>query len=105
MILAHLGAGIVVLAIALNSWLQDEKQGVLKMYEYIEIKGFKIVLNELSYKEHKNYISKTASFNVYDKWDHFIGKAHPEVRIFPIEKQQTTEASIMHGILQIYMLL
>ncbi len=98
MILAHLGAGIVVLSIALNSWLQEEKQVMLKMYEHIEVKGFKVVLNELSYKEHKNYISKAASFNVYDKWDHFIGQANPEVRIFPIEKQQTTEASIIHGI-------
>ncbi|AIF82001.1 cytochrome c-type biogenesis protein CcmF [endosymbiont of Acanthamoeba sp. UWC8] len=93
MALGHIGFGLLVLAITLNSALEMEVEKPLKVKEYLDLGSFRLTLEKIDIHRGKNYIARVAEFKAF-KHNNFITTLLPETRFFPVELQQTTESAI-----------
>ena len=70
---------------------------MLKVGDTKSFLGFEITLQDVTHKNTSNYLTKTAVIKVKNG---FIDEIMtPELRIFPIEKQMTSEPAILRNIL------
>lgn len=98
MFLAHLGFGILVLAIAINSAGHKETEIALSMNEKTNFTDFSVKLSGIEISQGQNYFARIANIEILDNSGH-LSKLAPEIRYFPIEAQQTVESAILHNIL------
>jgi len=95
--LSHIGFGLLVLSIAVNSAAKTEHEFSLEPGEKIVFKGYDVILKSVYFVKGKNFVSKRADISIDDpKYNEEITTVSPEIRFFPIEKQQTVESSIYH---------
>ncbi len=95
MVLGHIGFGVLILSIVINSNLEIEAEKPIRLNESLDIGNFRLTLQNIDIEKGKNYISRVAKFEV-SKHSNFITELLPETRFFPIELQQTTESAIYH---------
>lgn len=94
MFLAHIGFGILMIAISLNFSLADETAKFMKKGQGFSFQGYDLTLESVEYSKHSNYISQVAKLSIYRNGD-LKAMLDPEVRFFAVEQQQTIEASIL----------
>jgi cytochrome c-type biogenesis protein CcmF len=97
MCFAHIGFASICLGIASMSAFQDEVEKVMNANDRLVIAEKELYFKGLKYSEGPNYYSRIGSFEV-NTHDGYIKYLYPEIRMFYIEKQQTTEAAIYHNI-------
>jgi len=98
MYLAHCGFAILVMSVIMNFALIKEMEKPIKHNEIITLENFKLKFNGINYSKHENYVSRVGIFEVLLPNNRQI-YLYPETRLFPVEKQQTTEAAIFSHML------
>lgn len=98
MFLAHLGFGILVLAIAINTAARNETEVALTINEKAKFSGFEVKLLNLEVLQGQNYFSRAAVLEVIDD-SKLVSVLEPEIRYYPVEAQQTVESSVLHRLL------
>jgi len=95
---AHGGFALLIFSISMFYGLKDEVVKTLVLKETITFKNLHIKLENIDYRTKSNYFTKTAIISVNNEI-----KVHPEIRFFPIEKQQTVEIdTISHIFYDVY---
>lgn len=95
--LAHIGFGLLILSVSVNSAAKIEHEFILSPGEEMVFKNYKIKFKSLYFVKGKNYIGKRADLSIDDlEYDDKITIVQPEIRFFPAEQQQTIESSSYH---------
>lgn len=97
MTLAHIGVGIFVLGVTLNSAYSDEKGVLLADGQAVELAGYEFVFTGVRDKTGVNYISKEGELKVYQNAEH-IATLYPEKRVYRVQTNPMTEAAIDAGL-------
>lgn len=92
MLFAHMAFALMMLGISLNSILSVEKELYMKLNDKISVANFAIELRNITLTQGANYYSRTAEFTAVSKDQTF--SLYPETRLYPLERQQTTESAI-----------
>lgn len=92
MIIGHLGAGLLLFSIVLNSALQDEIEFIGTAGEKVEHDIAGITLKNVYFSEMPNYYRQVAEFWVADKRNLTILK--PENRLYKLENALSQESDI-----------
>ena len=96
--LAHGGFALLIFSISMFYGLKDEVVKTLKLEEAITFKNLHIKLENIDYRTKSNYLTKTAIISINNEM-----RVYPEIRFFPIEKQQTVEIdTISHIFYDLY---
>jgi cytochrome c-type biogenesis protein CcmF len=93
MLLAHGAFALLVLSISLYYNMREERQFNIKLQETIIFRDMKIKLEDIQYHTMKNYFTKTAVIKVGN-----TNIVNPEIRLFPIEQQQTVEVDVLNQV-------
>ncbi len=93
MILGHLGFGLLVLTITLNSLLQSEVDFIGKVGDKVTAGGFEVTLKDIRISSAQNYYRQIAEFWIQDQQNN-ITILKPENRLYIIEKQLSQESNI-----------
>jgi cytochrome c-type biogenesis protein CcmF len=96
-IASHGGFGLGILAISVSSLFSVDHQQLMSIGETTTFENFEITLSDIEHNLKENYITKTAVINLKSDYSKF--SLYPELRIFPIEKQMTSEPAIARHIL------
>lgn len=100
--LGHMGFATLILGIAFNANFSQELHLNMKLGSTYDFAKFKVELENLHIKQKDNYLARNAVFNISTPHK-FLGKINSEIRVFPVEKMQTTEAGILNrGYYNIY---
>ena len=95
---AHGGFALLIFSISMFYGLKDEVVKTLRLEEDITFKNLHIKLENIDYRTKSNYFTKTAIISVNNEM-----RVYPEIRFFPIEKQQTVEIdTISHVFYDVY---
>ena len=97
MTLAHIGVGIFVLGVTLNSAYSDEKGVMLSDSQSVELAGYQFVFSGVRNKQGVNYFSKEGELLVYQD-DQHVATLHPEKRVYRVQTKPMTEAAIDAGL-------
>lgn len=97
MIASHSGFGLGVLAISVSSLLSVDHQQLMVIGDTATFANFEIKLTDIEHNLKSNYIAKTAIMSLKSNNSEFY--LAPELRIFPVEKQMTSEPAISRHIL------
>ena len=84
---------MLVLSISLYYNMREERQFNIKLQETIIFRDMKIKLEDIQYHTMKNYFTKTAVIKVGN-----TNIVNPEIRLFPIEQQQTVEVDVLNQV-------
>ncbi len=93
MILGHLGFGLLVLTITVNSLLQSEVDFIGKVGDKVTAGGFEVTLKDMRVSSAQNYYRQIAEFWIEDQQNN-ITILKPENRLYIIEKQLSQESNI-----------
>ncbi|MCC8398237.1 MAG: heme lyase CcmF/NrfE family subunit [Rickettsia endosymbiont of Labidopullus appendiculatus] len=93
MILGHLGFGLLVLTITLNSLLQSEVDFIGKVGDKVTAGGFEVTLRDIRVSSSQNYYRQIVEFWIQDQQNN-ITILKPENRFYIIEKQLSQESNI-----------
>ena len=92
-LVSHIGFGLLILSIALNSNLSKEMNANLKVGENVNFENFTLTFKSLSGKKEKNYNAIVGNFVIENsKKNTFL--LNPEIRIYSHPATMTSEASI-----------
>lgn len=97
MLITHIGFALVAFGISLNAALKEEVLGVLETGQNLHIREYTITLKGVTYAPVENYLSRTAKLEVSAPGK-YIFTLYPETRLYPTEKQQTTESALHHHV-------
>jgi len=92
MIASHCGFGLGVLAISVSSLLSSDHQQLMNIGDTTTFANFEIKLTDIQHNTKLNYMAKSAVISLKSNYAEF--DLYPELRIFPIEKQMTSEPAI-----------
>lgn len=93
MVLGHTGIGILLLAATINVAWKSEYFGYISPGGTIQLAQFKVTLKDVRYVPGPNYISETASLDVFQD-SQPITRMSAERRYYPVENTSTSEAAI-----------
>ena len=96
MIFAHIGFACICLGISTLSAFQDEVEKVMNVDDRLVIANKELLFKGVNYYEGPNYYSRVGTFEV-NTHDGYIKYLYPEMRMFYVERQQTSEAAIYHN--------
>jgi cytochrome c-type biogenesis protein CcmF len=94
MLISHSGFMIAMIALALFSILKQEKQLVMDVGDKANIAHYQLHLREVKHLQESNYLTRKASFDVYDRGV-YAKVLKPEKRLYIVEQKQTSEVAIM----------
>ena len=92
-LVSHIGFGLLILSIALNSNLSKEMNANLKVGENVNFENFTLTFKSLSGKKEKNYNAIVGNF-VIENSEKNTFLLNPEIRIYSHPATMTSEASI-----------
>lgn len=105
LIISHFGFGVALIGMIGSTALQVETNAMMKPKESITVGTYTYTFNGLKPTVGKNYVGETAVFSV-QKNNEIIATLQPELRLYPVENQTTTEAAIDHKLMEdIYIVL
>jgi cytochrome c-type biogenesis protein CcmF len=93
MTLAHVGLGVLILGITVQSAAQIERILVMKPGESAAIAGYDVRFDGVQQAQGPNYTAQRATF-VVTRGGAAVAELHSEKRFFPVEGMPTTEAGI-----------
>ncbi|MEM9178900.1 MAG: heme lyase CcmF/NrfE family subunit [Pseudomonadota bacterium] len=98
--LAHLGLAICTVGIvAMGTW-SDEEVDRLKLGESISVSGYTFTLESVDRAQGPNFVSETGRV-VIERGDRRVATLNPEQRMYPVERNNTTEGAMEVGALRI----
>lgn len=95
MLLAHLGFAILALSITINSVAHIEASKDIGLNQEISFGNYLIIAKEINHFKGPNYLSQIIKFEAWNG-KKFLGFIYPEIHFYPVEKQTTIEAGILH---------
>ncbi|MEL6259131.1 MAG: heme lyase CcmF/NrfE family subunit, partial [Pseudomonadota bacterium] len=98
--LAHLGLAICTMGIVAMGVWSDEAVDRLKLGERISVAGYDFTLENVSRAQGPNFISETGRVVITRK-DRRIAVLNPEQRMYPVERNNTTEGAMEIGAMRI----
>jgi cytochrome c-type biogenesis protein CcmF len=93
MTLAHVGLGVLVLGITVQSAGQVERILIMRPGETVDLVGYEVRLDSVGSAQGPNYQAQRATFSV-SHGGAPVTVLHSERRFFPVEGMPTTEAGI-----------
>jgi cytochrome c-type biogenesis protein CcmF len=93
MTLAHIGLGVLILGITVQSAGQIERILVMKPGDTVELAGYQVRFDGVSQQQGPNYTAQRGSFTV-TAGGAPVAVLYSEKRFFPVEGMPTTEAGI-----------
>ncbi len=96
---SHLGFGLLILFISLNSLTSIENDFNIKVGEKKILKDFEITLENLKVYDDKNFKKFVGEIIVLNKKNNVIEKLKPEIRVYNSPETITYEASIRSNLL------
>jgi cytochrome c-type biogenesis protein CcmF len=93
MTLAHVGVGVLILGITVQTAGQIERILVMRPGETAELAGYQVRFEEVGEVAGPNYTARRGTFTV-TRDGQPVGTLHSERRFFPVERMPTTEAGI-----------
>lgn len=97
MSVAHIGIGIFVLGVVFTSSFSDQKEIAVKVGDSVELAGYSFLLDRVASVQGPNYQAVRAYVDV-SKDEQLLTALTPEKRIYTVQKNPMTEASIDTGI-------
>lgn len=94
MAVAHIGLGMMVLAMVGNHMGSEQKEVSLGKNKSVEIAGYTLTLKDVEAVAGKNYFARQGVIEV--EKGRRVFTLHPETRYYPVEGQKTTEAAIRY---------
>ena len=94
MTLAHIGLGVLILGITVQSAGQVERIIVMRPGDTVEMVGYQVRLDGVGPAQGPNYQAQRATFSVIARRREPVTVLHSERRYFPVERMPTTEAGI-----------
>jgi cytochrome c-type biogenesis protein CcmF len=92
--LGHLGIGLVLLSISLNSALQKEVEFIGKSGTLRQEQGFVVTLKQIYFAQGPNYYRQIAEFWIEDRVNNRLTVLKPENRLYKIEQTLSQESDI-----------
>ena len=92
--ISHLGVVIFLIGALGESIFRTEAISRMQIGEQISIGTHKAELKSISMRAGSNFEALIAALSISDGKNNHIGTLYPEKRIYPVEKQTTTEAAI-----------
>jgi cytochrome c-type biogenesis protein CcmF len=100
MVLAHSGLGVLLVGLAVVIGWQKEKELLLPLDGHVDIAGYDAQLSDMVILTKENYLARRGKIILRQKGkEEVIKTLEPEVRYYPVEKQNTTEAALYYGML------
>lgn len=96
MLVSHFGFSLIICGIVLTSSFGSTKQTNLKIGDKLEISGYQIIFNNISYIKGSNYIGRVGKFEIF-KNNKKITNLNPSLNYYPISNQTTNESSTFHS--------
>ena len=97
MSVAHIGIGLFVLGVVFTSSFSDQKEIAIKVGDSVELAGYSFLLDRVTSVQGPNYQAVRAYVDV-SKDEQLLTALTPEKRIYTVQKNPMTEASIDTGI-------
>ncbi|MEO0450109.1 MAG: heme lyase CcmF/NrfE family subunit [Pseudomonadota bacterium] len=98
--LAHLGLAVCTVGVVAMGVWSDEKVDRLKLGESISLSGYEFRLEGVDRAAGPNYISETGRI-VIERNGQPVATLNPEQRMYPVERNNTTEGAMEIGALRI----
>ncbi|MEL6415511.1 MAG: heme lyase CcmF/NrfE family subunit [Pseudomonadota bacterium] len=98
--LAHLGLAVCTVGVVAMGVWSDEEVDRLKIGESISVSGYEFRLEGVERAQGPNFIAETGRV-VIERNGNFIATLNPEQRMYPVERNNTTEGSMEIGALRI----
>ncbi|MEO1305704.1 MAG: cytochrome c-type biogenesis CcmF C-terminal domain-containing protein, partial [Pseudomonadota bacterium] len=98
--LAHLGLAVCTIGVVSMGVWADEEVDRLKLGESIELSGYEFRLEAVDRAQGPNFISETGRV-IIERNGNFVARLDPEQRMYPVERNNTTEGSMEIGALRI----
>ncbi|MBO6689185.1 MAG: heme lyase CcmF/NrfE family subunit [Henriciella sp.] len=94
--LAHIGLALTTIGVVSMGVWADEEVDRLKLGESISVAGYEFRLEDVRRAQGPNYISETGQV-VIERNGRRIGVLNPEQRMYPVERNNTTEGAMEVG--------
>ncbi len=92
-LLAHLGLAVATIGIvSMGAW-SAESYDRIKIGESVSVSGYEFRLTDVTERQGPNYYALTGKVEI-EQNGKLIGRLNPEQRIFPIERNSTTEGAM-----------
>jgi cytochrome c-type biogenesis protein CcmF len=98
--LAHLGLAITTVGVVAMGVWADEEVDRLKLGERISVSGYEFRLEEVDRAQGPNFIAETGKV-VIERNGQYVATLNPEQRMYPVERNNTTEGAMEIGALRI----
>ncbi|MEM6653014.1 MAG: heme lyase CcmF/NrfE family subunit [Pseudomonadota bacterium] len=98
--LAHLGLAVCTVGVVAMGVWSDEEVDRLRLGESISVSGYDFRLEGVDQARGPNYISETGRI-VIERNGQPVARLNPEQRLYPVERNTTTEGSMEVGALRI----
>ncbi|NQY41333.1 MAG: heme lyase CcmF/NrfE family subunit [Henriciella sp.] len=98
--LAHLGLAVCTVGVVAMGVWADEEVDRLKIGESISVSGYEFRLEGVDRAQGPNFIAETGRV-VIERNGNFVATLNPEQRMYPVERNNTTEGSMEIGALRI----
>ncbi len=98
--LAHIGLALSTLGIVAMGVWSDEEVDRLKLGESIMVSGYEFRLESVDQAQGPNFIAETGRV-VIERNGRRVGVLNPEQRMYPVERNNTTEGAMEVGALRI----
>ena len=92
--MAHFGVVVFLIGALGESIFKSETVARMQIGERVQIGADKAELKSISTRTGANYEALVATLHIIDSQNYHIGTLYPEKRIYPVERQTTTEAAI-----------
>ena len=92
--MAHFGVVVFLIGALGESIFKSETVARMQIGERVQIGADKAELKSISSRTGSNYEALVATLHIIDSQNYHIGTLYPEKRIYPVERQTTTEAAI-----------
>ncbi len=98
--LAHLGLAVTTVGVVAMGVWADEEVDRLKLGERISVSGYEFRLEEVDRAQGPNFIAETGKV-VIERNGQYVATLNPEQRMYPVERNNTTEGAMEIGALRI----
>ncbi|MHA7857888.1 MAG: heme lyase CcmF/NrfE family subunit [Henriciella sp.] len=98
--LAHLGLAITTVGVVAMGVWADEEVDRLKLGERISVSGYEFRLEEVDRAQGPNFIAETGKV-VIERNGQYVATLNPEQRMYPVERNNTTEGAMEISALRI----
>lgn len=103
MVLAHIGVAVLAIGITVTTTWGKENEAILHVDESLSAGPYAARMTEMAIGAENNYLTRVGTYTVTNARGDEIALLHPEVRFYPVEATNTTEAAIdYHPLHNIY---